>query len=681
MILIADIETDGFLDACTKIHSLVLEDFETGELFSCADQPGFIPIETGLKKLTEADVIVFHNGIGFDVPVIEKLYHIQRMHSWCTLDPNKVFDTLVSSRLIWSNLAERDWAKIRNKSLNMVPKLAGSHALEAWGYRLGLMKGDYAETKKAEALALGITDPQEISDYTWSTWNPEMQDYCVQDVKVTRALYAKILSKNYSAKALELEHAVAVICAQQERNGFLFDVAKAEKLYAKLLCRNTELVEELRTVFKPWYAPDGPVKTPKRPNKRYGYGGHKDENGQWHGYPYTPVKHLMFNPSSRDHIADRLIKLYKWKPREVTSGGKPKIDETVLSQLKYPEAPKLTEYLMLQKRLGQLGDGKNAWLRLVKPSGRIHGRVITNGAVTGRATHSTPNIAQVPSGKAPYGKECRELFTVPSGRVLLGCDVSGLELRMLAHYMAKHDGGKYGDAVKDGDVHWENVLALGLVPPNTVKQTIRDHQETLRHSVFREGTKTFIYAFLYGAGAAKICSVVQEIAAKEIEKGLGDGTLQKFFGGRKRLTKAAKNKIGDKLKTQFLKRTPALGALIKGIEGTVKRKGFLVGLDGRHLHVRSSHAALNTLLQSAGALVCKRWMVEFWQLLKEHKLDSRVSQVAWVHDELQLEVDEDIAQRVGELCVTAIERAGDYFNIRMPLTGEFNIGNNWKETH
>lgn len=681
MRLIADIETDGLLDECTKIHSLVIEDFDTGEIFSCADQPGYLSVETGLRKLLEADVIVFHNGIKFDLPVIDKLYLIEKMYSWCVLDPNKVFDTLTCSRLIWSDLADRDWAKLRSKSLDMAPTLAGSHSLEAWGYRMGLMKGDYAKIKEAEAKALGIEDKQEIIRYTWARWTPEMQEYCVQDVKVTRALYALILGKQYAPRALELEHAVSVICAQQERNGFLFDVKGAEKLYTEILCRHIELGEELRVVFKPWYKASGPVKTPKRPNRRYGYSGHKDENGVWHGYPYTPLKHLVFNPGSRDHIADRLIKLHKWKPREFTSKGGIKIDETILSQLKYPEAPKLTEYLTLQKLLGQIGDGKNAWLKFVKPSGRIHGSIKPGGAVTGRATHSAPNIAQVPSSNSPYGNECRALFIAPEGRVLLGCDVSGLELRMLAHYMAKHDDGKYGEAVVDGDVHWENVQALGLVPMGTVKQLIHGHQEALRHSVFRNGTKTFIYAFLYGAGGAKICSVVQDIAAKEIEKGLGDHTLQKFFGGRKRLTKAAKNKIGNDLKATFLKRTPALKKLIEGVSATAKRKGRLIGLDGRYLHIRSDHAALNTLLQSAGALVCKRWMVEFWELLKTHGLHNRVSQVAWVHDELQLEVDEDVAQEVGELCVRAIELAGEYFEIRMPLTGEFKIGKSWKDTH
>jgi len=275
-------------------------------------------------------------------------------------------------------------------------------------------------------------------------------------------------------------------------------------------------------------------------------------------------------------------------------------------------------------------EGKNSWLNMVR-DGRIHGEIITNGAVTGRATHRNPNVAQTPAVKVPYGKECRSLFSADRGDVLVGVDVSGLELRMLAHFMSKWDDGAYGREVIDGDVHTANQLAAGL--------------ET------RDQAKTFIYAFLYGAGAAKIGSIVG--------KGAKDGQL---------------------LKQRFLEKTPALNQLIRAVQAAANR-GYLVGLDGRHLRIRSAHAALNTLLQSAGALVCKQWMVEVDMMLTQQQLLAKVHQVAWIHDECQFSCDPDIADQFGKLAIDCIRKAGDAFNIKVPLTGEYKIGSSWADTH
>lgn len=351
------------------------------------------------------------------------------------------------------------------------------------------------------------------------------------------------------------------------------------------------------------------------------------------------MKTVVFNPNSRDHISNRLMKIYGWKPVDRTPSGKPKVDETVLSKLPYPEAKKLAEYMMIQKIIGMLAEGDNAWLKLQK-DGRIHGSIITNGAVTGRATHSRPNVGQVPSVKKPLGAACRELFgTYPQ----LGCDVSGLELRMLGHFMALHDNGEYAREVIEGDIHTINQKAAGL--------PTRDH------------AKTFIYAFLYGAGNGKIGSIV------------GKSPM-----------------VGGKLRKKFLTKVPALKRLQSGVQAACETRGHLKGLDGRILHIRSSHAALNTLLQSAGALVCKQWIVEFVRLLKQHGLyQTDVKIVAWVHDELQIEISENLVcseenedelrSLVGDICVEAIERAGAHFNLRVPLTGEYKIGNNWKDCH
>jgi DNA polymerase I-like protein with 3'-5' exonuclease and polymerase domains len=288
---------------------------------------------------------------------------------------------------------------------------------------------------------------------------------------------------------------------------------------------------------------------------------------------------------------------------------------------------------MLDKRIGQIAEGDQAWLKQVKADGRIHGSVNTNGAVTGRATHSHPNIAQVPAVGIKYGHECREMFCVTSGKKLVGIDVSGLELRMLGHYMAKYDDGAYAKEVINGDIHTANQQAAGLESRNDAKR--------------------FIYAFLYGAGPAKIASVT----------------------GRK--TRAE----GAAIKDQFLRKTPALKRLIEAVQFAAEKREHLIGLDGRRLHIRSAHAALNTLLQSAGALVCKRWLVELHKLLAAEGLAGQVKQVAWIHDEVQLEVPEDLAETVGKLAVEAIIIAGNYFNIRVPLDGEYKIGNNWAECH
>ncbi len=670
--LIFDIETDGFLDTMTRVHSLVLK-YDDGAVISCHDQPDTAySIATGLRALMAADRIVGHNIIKFDLPAIQKIF------PWFTYDPTKVFDTLVASRLIWTAIVDTDMAKIRAGKTTLPPKLAGRHGLEAWGHRLGNWKGDYAKLMEERGL-----DP-------WAEWSQEMQDYCEQDVEVNAQLYKLIQGKNYSEQALELEREIAFIMAEMERTGFGFDVDAAERLYVELAGKREELSQELRNLFQPWFTKDGPVKEPKKPHRTLGYWGHKDADGVWTGYPFQKIKLTIFNPNSRDHIADRLMTERGWKPTEMTPGGKPKVDEDVLGDLKYPEAKALTDYMTLQKRIGQLAEGDNAWLKMVKANGRIHGSINPNGAVTGRATHSNPNVGQVPSVGALYGSECRALFGAKmKNRVQLGCDVSGLELRMLGHFMARHDGGAYADEVINGDVHSTNAAALYSLdaeefkagmkcedPVQSIINQVKDAYDWMRklpkdkqekslvrefYKSLRETAKTFIYAFLYGAGDGKIGSII------------GQG-----------------RKAGGMLKKKFFKRFPALKKLIDGVQATAEAKGFLKGLDGRFLHVRSPHSALNTLLQSAGAIVCKQWIIEFERLLIANNLKHLVSIVAWVHDELQMEVDLSLVTYdnagkatsiVGDLCIQAIEKAGEVLGIRVPLTGEYKIGLNWKDCH
>lgn len=592
MALIFDLETDGLLDEVTKIHCLVIKDSDKDYGMSYFGDD----IESGLREVMKHPLIAGHNIIKYDIPVIQKLY------PWFTIDPSKVFDTLVATRLIWANIKDND--NLLLKEGRLPGKLFGSHSLEAWGYRLGNYKGDYKGG--------------------WETFTQEMLDYCIQDVEVTSALYEKIVSKQYSQTALELEHQVAWLMAKQERNGFHFDMKKASDLLSRLVQRRGELERELKDYFGSWVIQLPPF-VPKVNNKTRGY---------TKGVPIERTKTIEFNPSSRDHIADRLSTLYGWKPTVFTEGGKPQVDEVILGELDYPPCKLLTEYLTVQKRISQLFEGGQAWLKCEK-QGRIHGSVNPNGAVTGRATHSYPNISQVPSSGSAYGRDCRELFTVPAGWTLVGADASGLELRCLAHYMAKYDGGKYGEVLLNGDIHTENQKAAGLST--------------------RAQAKTFIYGFLYGAGDAKVGSIVGGTS--------GDGR---------------------KLKDKFLRSLPALKRLTEAVR-EASRRGFLIGIDGRQLHVRSAHAALNTLLQSAGAIVCKKWLVLLEEHLSskyKHGWDGDYAFCAWSHDEVQIACrTPEIATYISEAAPQFVTRAGEAFDFRCPLAGESKMGTTWADTH
>lgn len=584
---IYDIETNGLLDQLDKVHCITAINLDTGERLSARPEQ----CEELARELYQSDGLIGHNIWNFDNRALAKVYPW-----WDRVDDRRDFDTMIDTRLIWPTLWDDDERKISQGS-EFPKELRGRHSLKAWGMRLGVLKDDY--------------------EGGFDTFNESMFAYAQQDVEVTLALWEWIEAQEYSPVARQLEQDIARIMSRQEVTGFPFDVEAAEDLLRSLQSRQAEIHAELSEAFPPWE-----IKTPFIPkvnNKTRGY---------VKGELTYKTKEIVFNPASRDHIADRLITKHGWEPEQRTDGGKPKIDETVLNGLPFPEAKLLAENFVIEKRLGQLAQGSQGWLKKVK-NGRIHGRVNTNGAVTGRATHSSPNLAQCPGVNAPYGRECRSLFTAPEGRVLLGFDASGLELRCLAHYMARWDDGAYGDEILNGDIHTANQKAAGL--------------ET------RSQAKTFIYAWLFGAGNAKIGSIV---------------------GGNE-------NK-GAYLKSKFLKAVPAIKHLSNSVQHKAK-EGFLYGLDRRKIHVRSAHAALNTLLQGAGSAICKKMIVEMDALFKERDLD--VDWHAWVHDEVQLSCPPEIAEEVGQTCIDAIKRTEKFFNFNMPLDGEFNVGRNWAETH
>lgn len=617
-----DIETNGLEDFSTfsdlhTVHCLSIYDPVMQKTVTFSNTDGNDGIPAGLNELDNADTIVGHNVISFDIPALQKLYN------WSP--KARILDTLVTSRAVHSDIRTTDIAR------DDYPKeLIGSHSLKAWGYRLGgVFKLDYGEQEGA-----------------FDKFTPEMQEYCEADVYVTVGIGKYLREQDPDTRMLNIEHAFARLMRAQEFRGISFDKAKAEDLAMTLTSRRAELTDELQKTFPPI------VEEMKSPS-----GWAVEVDGETHSAPTktelkkflkdlglkqalankatklgNKTKSIPFNPGSRDQIADRLKEL-GWKPVHFTPDGKPKIDEAVLKSVKHPSAELLLEYLMVVKRLGMLAEGDNAWLKLVK-NGRIHGRVNTNGAVTGRCTHSYPNVAQVPAVRAPYGTECRSLFKASDGYDLVGCDASGLELRMLAHYLAGFDGGLYAKELLTGDIHTVNQTAAGL--------------ET------RDQAKTFIYAFLYGAGDAKIGEIV---------------------GGSAR--------EGKLLKRKFLASLPALNGLKQAVEQKVKRSGFLKGLDGRILPIRSEHSALNTLLQSAGAVVMKQALILLHNHLTANGLaiGREYAFVANIHDEFQAEVLPDYSEGYGECAVRAIQKAGEVLKMRCPLDGEYKIGANWAETH
>lgn len=660
--LVFDIEANGFLAAVTRQHCHVNVDPDTGELFDYADQPGYTPIERALDALSQADEIIGHNIIKYDIPVLEKL------HGWKPRADQKVTDTIIWTRLKFTDLRDADYKARQLASANGTAfpgYYVGSHALEAWGFRMGILKGTYGY------LPNGNSDPS-----AWVSWNAEMHDYMKQDGRVTVALLQRCQRTPTSEIALELEHRFATIISMMERRGFAFNSTDAQQLYAELVKRRLEIGTKLRATFPPQTVEE--VFIPKANNKSRGYEK---------GVPFTKRHVVEFNPSSRVMIADRL-KAKGWVPLDFTPGGQPKIDETILSKLDFPEAKVLADHFLVEKRIGQIAEGDQAWLRL-EHGGAIHANVNTLGAVTGRCTHSSPNIAQVPKVGSAYGEECRRLFIARPGYKLVGIDLAGVELRCLSHYMARFDGGAYGKAVVEGsskdesDVHSLNAKALGLTP-HTVYNVFG------KQKTGRDIAKTFIYAFLYGAGDEKLGSIV----------GVSDEELARFpTTQRGRWTKAEQRLLrdgravdpinvsmivkGGMLKARFLKQTPALDKLREQVVEKAKKAKHLIGLDGRVLFVRSAHSALNTLLQSAGAVLAKEATVigydktiqRGWQWADDWAL------VAHIHDELQNEAREEIADEVGLTVVEAMREAGQKYNMRVPIDGAYKVGCNWAETH
>ncbi len=576
MNLVFDIETDG-LNA-SVIWCIVAKDIDTKQVYSFSPSN----IEEGIELLAKSKILIGHNILGFDIPVLEKLTDI-------SFKNKKIIDTLVLSRL--AN-PERD-----------------GHALKAWGFKLNYHKG--------------LMKEEDFKEYT-----PEMLEYCINDVELNTLVFQALLTEltDFDQESIKLEHQVAKILKDQEHHGFMLDVEKAHKLLATLKQTNQEIVKEVHKVFLPKkvklktvvpkFKKDGTLSKQGLTEEEYGCYSKKHPTQV---LVFDRYKIQDFNLNSRKQIGEYLQD-FGWKPKKFTPTGQPIVDESTLNAIEdIPQAKLISQFLLLNKRVALV----DSWFKNLKGN-RVHGYAVHNGAVTGRMTHFKPNMAQIPATYSPYGKNCRSCWIVPEGYKLIGIDASGLELRMLAHYM---NDRSYTNEILNGDIHTANQKLAGLES--------------------RDKAKTFIYAYLYGAGNEKLGSVV---------------------GGNR--------KDGKRLRESFLTNLPALANLKDRVERAAKR-GFLKGLDGRKVTIRSEHAALNTLLQSAGAVIMKKALVLFVDSIKH--LDAQC--VANVHDEWQVECLEKDAEEVGQRGVQAIVDAGIYFDLRCPLDGEYKIGDNWSDTH
>jgi DNA polymerase-1 len=546
--LILDIETNS---THSKIWCCVTQNLRTGEQICHTDPSTLEPL------VKEFDQIIGHNIIGFDAPVLRKLWNIG-------IPKSKAVDTLILSRL-----------------LN--PQREGGHSLRSWGLELNNQKIDFEDYDN------GLSD--------------EMVQYCKQDVALTADVFGVLMAGfdgwKDSNQSIALEHDIAVICRRQEENGFKLDIPAATTLKATLSDRMGVLEDTVQSVFPPIVEERWSEKTGKR----------------------LQDKVTVFNLASRKQIGERLQAL-GWKPTKRTEKGQPIVDESTLESVNIPEAQMIAEYLMLQKRVAMI----DSWLKHVdKNTDRVHGGIITNGAVTGRMTHRNPNMGQVPSVNKPYGQEIRSLWTVEDGNVLVGTDLAGIELRCLAHYMQDEE---WTEELLNGDIHQKNADAAGITRPQA---------------------KTLIYATLYGAGPAKVGSIV------------GGGA-----------------KEGNEILFRFYRNTPKLQQLMEKVQ-KVAAKGYVPGLDGRRILVRSEHAALNSLLQGCGAIIAKQWAIEAHRKFKENKLD--VKQVAFVHDEIQVETAERDGEEVAQIMCDAASQAGITLGFRCPVDAESKIGKNWFDTH
>jgi DNA polymerase family A len=741
--ILYDVEGNGLLPVhvdppfcMDRLHSLGIKCLDTGQKRSFVNDDLFPlsaediaeldgyghfnvePLSVGLEVMENATYRTGHNIIDFDEEAVRLVKPTFKSDA-------RICDTLVMARMCFADIKESDFRMLAKGKLE--GKLIGRQGLEAWGQRLGLHKGDYKaereEDLKQKHKDAGLPPPtaEELHYHVWGRWNPKMHDYMMLDIDVNFLLWEKIEEMRWSREATVMEHRIHELMVRQERNGFQFNVHSGRALETHLRVEYDRLSAEAIDSIGKWYRPCraffdvanaafgehgdrrswGEVTIPKRTANYAKSNAVALADGKtnairadvYEGVPFVKVELREFNPNSRPQIIDRLQTLYGWEPQDFTENNSPRVDDEVLRTLSstVPIAETLAEVFYIKKRLGQVADGENGWLKLVRADGRIHGRVNVGGTVSGRATHARPNVSQVPGvnpkefkdrekyqayidkwcdqfdfldrpmivsakwnekkgeGKiymrgreGGYGWDCRELFTVPPGYVLVGCDLSGIEFRCLANLTFQFDKGEIVDIVLNGDIHQKNADLTGIP---------------------RGLAKRLLYACLYGGGDAKLGSIIEPFASEARQK-----------------------TIGKQAREKLMRAMPSLNLAIKQIKREKRmNNGTIAGLDGRRLYVRSDHAALNLRLQSDGALIAKKWCLLVDDLFYEEGWDHGDGLdymfCSWSHDEIQVAVREDLAERAGLIMEQAAVLAGEHFKLNCPVAAEHKIGRNWSETH
>ena len=546
---VIDIETDA-IDA-TLIHCICVKQIgSTGVRF-------FFNPDSLQEYLDSFETIIAHNGLGFDFPVLARLWGVR-------IPFDKMVDTLTMS-------------------IMQDPPREGGHSLKSWGIRLGDSKIDY--------------------EGDFSVLTEHMKEYCEQDVRLCEKLFLTLedAMRGFSEQSVRDEHRMRIVADRISRTGFRLNRGKATTLHNRLMKEQDEISVECKGLF-----PDIVItRVSERTGKRL-----KD-------------KVVEFNPASRKQIGERLVEL-GWKPKVFTETGQAKVDETTLRSCSLDVAQKLARYFLLQKRTSMI----KSWLKYCREDdSRVHCNYRTLGAITHRMSCVSPNLQQVPAVRVEYGRDCREVWEASEGNCLMDTDASGLELRVLAHYM---DDELFTKEVLEGDVHTANQEMAGLEN--------------------RDQAKTFIYALLYGAGDAKIGTVV---------------------GGTTR--------DGAELRRRFLSNLPSYKRLSDAVQKKGRTTKNLKAIDGRILKVRHPHASLNTLIQGSSAVLMKKWFMYVDHYLRTGRLDTRI--VAMVHDELVLEIPKKEVDKVKDCVNIAMGKVNSAYKLRCKLDCDIQIGNNWSEIH
>lgn len=666
MRLAYDFETDGlFADSIrpgtknptiiSRVHCLVMQDVDTGEVrawYKHLDVAGahYSPppsgdLAEGVAFLLTAARRYAHNGLEYDERVIREFFPAQ----WSARGPGAFRDSQVGAAAVWptEHLRRLDAARVaKAKAAGRAPfpgDLVGRHSLKAWGIRFGNRKAEY--------------------DGGFARFTPEMLAYCVQDVStlvtLVKKLERRVADGRFSDRAWELEQDFKLEIARQMANGFKFDVPAAERLAAELQGKRAEILADLAAAVPPFHNTrmtdagvlsrqrslvagwEVKVAAAKTPGKRRAAVASLEKAQAALAVKIKPkVELVTFNPGSRHHIARHLMERHGWKPTKFTEGeGDVQVDEAVLKSIAHlPDVPKILEFLLVNKRLGQMAESRNKegkpWLKCVAADGRIHGRVDHNGAVTGRCTHSAPNMSAVPKVGKPWGRECRALFTCDEGNLLVGGDVKALEPRFLGHYLQPYDGGEFIARVLDGTLY-EKVQALLGIPDGPLA---------------RDTAKRAFLAILYGAWVDKV--------------GL-------ILGVPFQKAKAARSAVINGI--------PGLADFKAKCESLAKSRGSLRMPDGRLTPTRSPHAALNTALQGSGAVLVKLATVLMHRRFREEGLAAR--QVHTAHDEVELEVPAAQATRVAEILAASVVEAGERFKLRIPMKADVKVGRTWADVH